>query len=853
MAQETSPYVVRPSDLALVQAAWERAKVGTPQVVRIVSPPLDGASAALADTFLREVGGGSDDVLRWRIPVSDQDNGINWLMRAFGALVAEAASDVLLRGKVEMILNGALPTETKRVQDWFTGFVDTLKDAKPDKATGQIQLRITQDNPLIALIELARAISRKLPLVIDMPGAATAPSVLPAQFIRTLLNEIGDGHRVLVLLHDEPAGPARDATVTMAWQELLDDDGQGWTAVPLAAWGAEETAAHLASRGLEGDAAGLARVAEGRPAVLSNLADVLSARGQLAEVPADLTLADIAPMAVDEDELDVPDAPSADGQPRHATAADADRVAFVAALLGHAFPSGLIAEIGGFDRDSIDDLLDAMGDLFVEDRRDESMNTWIYRFAQPSFRDSVLARFSTESDDNVARNVALFLERFLAPRGVGFVQRAARIFADHGAPGRASRLRALALSMDSADVWGLSWEAMRYFDEVTWTDAMKRTVGTSLLDHLVQSGDPRVADRVHGEITAWATEAEATDLQAWLLLNGSKLDLRRQDLYRARDRANDALTLFTQLEDTTRQAETHLHLASIALADSRDDDAIAAADKALEVSAVTAEGADQPTVPPQIAAQAFMVRGVVARRKNDLDAAVENFEQANTVAGQTGQAATALDAGLNLGEALLGTGNTARAREVLGRMFNAARQINAPARERTAADLLARIEASNKNLDGALQLAQRALQISQGQKMQAAIPFDLHRLGSLLLAKNQPKEALPLFQQAASFVEGRSEHPLAREVWYAGGIAAARAGDASTAQTWLDRALPLLEKAGDARRYVASADQLAAVHVAGGRQGDALPLLEKAVAMAQKAGLKDERRALSKRLDQLKA
>lgn len=850
---DTSPYVVRPRDLEALRGAWEAAQAGTPTVARLVAPSLDGAAAALSDTFQRSLAGGSADVLRWRVPANDQDNGVNWLLRAYAALVAEAAGDVLLRGKVEMVLNSTLPTETKRVQDWFTGFVDTLKEAKPDRASGQVQLRIPQDNPLIALVEIARALSRKLPIVLDLPGAATVASVLPAQFVQALLAEVDSGHKLLVILHDEPEDEARKATATMAFLDLVEHVGPTAHTVVLEPWGEEEAAAHLASRGKTGDAAALARLSQGRPAVLSDLIDVLDARGQLDSIPADLSLADLAPITVDEDELDVPDEPAAEGTPAHATADNAGQVAFVAALLGHAFPSALVAEIGGFDRDSVDDLLDAMGDLVEEDRRDEQMGTWIYKFIHPSYRDSVLARFSSEADDGIARNVALFLERFLAPRGVGFVQRAARIFADHGAPGRAARMRALAMSMDNPDVWGLAYELMRYYDEVSWSDAMRRTVGTTLLDHLAQAGNPQVADRVHGELTEWAQETDATDLQAWLLLNGSKLDLRRQDLYRARDRARDALALFDKLDDKTRAAECHLQLASIALADGRDDDALEAANDALKTSAVQPEGADQPQVPPQIATQAMLVRGLVARRKNDLDAAVDAFEQANAVAGQTGQAANALDAGLNLGEALLAKGDTQRAREVLGRMFTAARQIGASAQERAAADLLARIEANNRNLDGALQLAQRALQISQQNNMQGAIPFDLHRVGSLLLAKDRAKEALPLLQQAAKFVEGRSEHPLAREVWYAGGIAAARAGDASTATTWLDKALPLLEKAGDARRYVASADQLAAVHQAAGKGTDAIALLEKAVDIAGKAGLKDERRALTKRLEQLRA
>ena len=851
MADASAPFVVRPADLSTLDAAWSAAREGTPRAFRLVAPALGGASTALTDTLLRQVKGQGADALLWRVAATDQDNGLQWLLRAYGALVGEAASDVLLRGKVEMILNGLLPTETKRVQDWFQGFTETLREAKPDRATGQVQLKIAQDNPLVALVEIVRALSTKLPIILDLPGVTHVGSVLPAQFLEALLAECGAGHRLLVLTHDEPAGEARDAVTPLAWQDLVTRLGDRLTLLDLGDWTADETAAHLASRGLSGDAAALATLGLGRPALISDLAGLLAERDQLTSVPTDL--ASLAPMGVDEDELDAPAGEPAEGTPRHATAADAPRVAFVAALLGHAFPSALVAEISGFERDSVDDLFDAMGDLFEEQRRDESMNTWIYRFARPAYRDSVLARFTSEEDTEIARRVAMFLERFLAPRGVGFVQRAARIYADYAAPQRAAAMRSLALTMDAPEAWGLAWELLTYFDEITWSDGMRRTVATTLLDHLAQTGDPRAADRVHQQVTAWAAERDLPDLQAWLLLNGSRLDLRRQDLYRARDRARDALALFDKLGDKGRMAECHLQLASVALADGRPDDAHEAAGAALGAVATVREGADQPTVPPHIASQAELVRGIVARGRNELDAAIGHFEAANQIGGQSGQAAVALDAGLNLGEALVGKGDLERARDVLRRMFTAARQINAAPRERAAAELLSRIEASARNLDGALQFAQRALQISQQAGAQAALPFDLHRVGSLLLAKDQAKQALPFFTEAAKLVDGASEHPLTREVWYAGGIAAARAGDATTARTWLDKVLPLLEAAKDARRYVASADALASVEAGGGNPTRAIALLEKAVALATESGLKDERRALSKRLEQLKA
>ena len=66
-------------------------------------------------------------------------------------------------------------------------------------------------------------------------------------------------------------------------------------------------------------------------------------------------------------------------------------------------------------------------------------------------------------------------------------------------------------------------------------------------------------------------------MQGWLLFSGSRMDFRRQDLYRARDRANDALTIFKAAEDKLKVAELQNHLAMIELADGKPEAALEAA------------------------------------------------------------------------------------------------------------------------------------------------------------------------------------------------------------------------------------------------------------------------------------
>lgn len=840
-------YVARPSDLAALRGHWEAAKGGEPRFVRLIAP-FGGGRRALTGQLLRELHTSSDDAILWRIACVDHETGLPWLMRAYGALVGQIASDVLLRGKVEMVLNGQLPKETKRVQGWFQAFTQALREAKPN-AEGQIQLRVAQDNPLVGLLEVVRGISARIPVVLEIQQPHLVHSVLPAQLLEGLLEETKGGGKLLVITHDEPDGELRSSTHPAPLLDLYARRADRIVAQTVAPWGADEAAAYLESRGLTGNAARIAEISGGRPGFLAELTDILAERGELDASLEGVSFGTLTPTDVDVDELEIPEAPPAEGQRKHAGPDDAAQVSYLAALVGQAFPSALVAELGGYDKESIDDLLDAMEDLFQEVQFNEQMGTWVYRFAHGAWREGVLERNDTDEGHQLARRVGVFMERFLAPRGLAFVSRTCRLYGEHGAPGRAQALRALALTSDDPNAWSLAYETLSYLDEVPWPDELRKSVATTLLEHLAASGPLQAADKVHGETTAWATAQKDDRLLAWLLLNGSKLDLRRQDVYRARDRVRDAIARFEKLEDPLRAAEAQVHLAGVELADGKSDAALAAAEAALQASIT--DGPDgQKVVPPNIAAQCEMIRGVVARRAGTLPEAVEHFKRANEIAGTTGQGPLAVDAGVAMGEALLASRQLDPAREILSRVAIAARQIGQLPRERAASELLAQAEGARRNFAGALQLAQRCLQISQQLELRQAIPVDLYQVGFFLLTQNKGKEALQHFAQVEQALGGNAaQHPIYRELTYHAGVAALQAQAFDQAEAYLRKARPLLEQAGDARKLVGTLDQLAALTQRAGKVDEARGLLGEAIAHADQAQLKDERKALQKRLD----
>ncbi len=843
---EDRPFVARDEDIHALTERWEAAKAGTPTVLRLQGPYGGGRRAAVGE-LLQRIQASDEDVVLWRVACVDQENGVQWLVRMYGSLVAALTSDVLRRGRIELMLNAQLPHQPRRVQQWYQEFIAALKDAKTDSEKNSVQLRLPRDNPLVGLIEVASAIARKMPVILELQNPYTVYSVALAQFVEAIAGEAREhGGQLMVILHDEAddnvAKACHPAPLVDMWSRMEHD------VHAIAPWGEGEVASYLSTRGKSGNAARIAEIASGRPGFVAETIEILEALGELDSALEGVTLASLTPLTVDEDELEEPEGEPEEGKPKPAGAADIERAAFFAALLGQAFPSGFVADIGGWTRDSVDDLVDAAGDLFEEVQFSEQLGTWIYKFTRGSWREGVLELNDTDEGHELARRVGLFMERAFVPRGYLFIPKTARIYAEHGAYDRANMLRGVALANDSRDVWGLSFDLMEYFDEVKWPAPMRRLVLMNLVDHLVTTGALQAAEQIHGKATTWATEAEDRDLTAWLLLAGSRLDARRQDLYRARDRARDALTLFTALENKSRAAEVHIHLAQIELQDGNPNAALDAVNEAVQLARIKVAD-DKDALPPAIAANAELIRGTVARRSGKVAESVDNFRRANTIAGQAGIAGVAISAGLALGEALLASRQVDKSVEVLRQMVQITTSSRNAVQERTAHELLAQASGALRNMDEAVQHAARALQISQQLKFDNLIPLDLFNLARFQMLNNKPTEALALFKQVAPAIPGMGKHPMVREFHYFYGVALIQTGNLDGGRTSLRAALPLVQAASDWPKMVSTLEHLATVEERSGNTDVAKKLLTDAMAFAKKGELRDARKALKKRLE----
>jgi tetratricopeptide (TPR) repeat protein len=849
LAESTPLFVAHEGDLELLNGHWQAARDGQARVVHLIAP-VGGGKRAMVGELCRRASTEDEDVILWRPALTDEEDGMQTILRLYAGLFATLHRKPVLRGKIEMTLNSQLPKQPRRVQQWYQAFIEGLKKGAPKPGEEKFQVIMPRDNPLIGLVEIVSGIARSFPVICDLQNAHNTQSLALAAFLEAFIRELRaeEGARVLAIINTVPVDDISKAWLSLPLQDALARCEEDLETITLQPWGAEQVGKYLESKDLSSDAARIAEIAGGRPGYIAELVDWLS-DGERLDSIGDLTMGTIADVTPDEDELegdDDDDSEDGDAAPADktgrtpATADDAEKIAYLAALLGLSFPSNLVSDMGAFTRDSVDDIFDATNGVYKELQFSQPLGSWIYQFHKALLRDSVLARHTSEEDQAVAQRVALFMEQRLVPRGYAYIVKTMKIFAENKAPGRANRLRSLALSGDQPQVWAMSHDLMRYFDEVSWPVAMRQTVYMNLLDRMVNGGDVNQTEALHNEASKWAAENERREMSAWLLLAGSRLDLRRQDLYRARDRANDAQKLYKALDQPLKQAEVLVHLGMIELSDGNPNAARDRAGEAVELANV-----------PPIQSNAHFIRGLVAKRERKFPEAIEEFKRANELAGQAGQAPLALEAGLNLGETMLIAGQHSKAADVLARVVQIAKSLTNPARERAATALLAQARASLKQFEGAIQAAQRTLELTRSLKFTRLEPVDLYNLGLFNLMQGNTTEAVSLFRQSRDKADV-SNAGFMKELLFNMGQALVQIGERSAGEQTLREALPAAQQAKDWRKVAAANQVLASLAAERGDRDAARKRLQAALQAADKGGLKEERKSIRRAIDSLK-
>ncbi len=839
-----TPFVARPTDVAFVREHFDAAAGGTGRTLILPGRPGLGRRAVVGEA-LKSVTSEGTDVVLWRVSLTDEEDGLRSVLRLYATLLGTLHRDPMLKGKVELLLGAQLPQHGKRVQGWFKGFIDTLKRSSPKTSEDSFQVSLPRDNPVAGLVAVVTAIAGKMPVVLDLQNATANHSLALWGIVEALMSA-NASTKLLTILHTDTVDDGSKQYLPAPFLDLLSRRGDDLTVHAIETWGVDEVGQYLSAKDLSGDAAAIATACQGLPGYLVELV----AREEQPDYTG-ASLASLYPRTVDADELEDKQVENR----RVATAADLEEIAFRASLLGRAFPSGLVADIGGFDRDSVDDLLDAAEDLFSELQFSEPLGTWIYQFNKAIWRqgaeDHYLASEERqEQGRQIGQQTATFLQRVLVPRSYDFVHKTARLASQVGLANQAAALRSMAMSGDRPEVWAWTHDLLTLHPEVAWPDPMRRTVYMNLLSRMVEQGDVNQAERLFNECFEWAQGREDRRMQGFVLGAGSKLDARRQDFYRARDRAGDALTIYKALEDGLQQAEILNHLAMIELSDGNPNAAAAKVDEALAAGVIdTPDG--KKAVLPQVAANAEFIRGQVDRRAGKFNTAGEHFRLANEIAGRAGIAPLALESGLAYGECLLRSKQSTKAAEVLERVIGIAQGVRQPVRERAAASLLSQACADQRNFEAALKWGQRALELTRQLKFDKLEAMDLYNIGLFTLMLNKPTEALAILKDARSKANLVQDVMFAKELTYHLGVAAHQAGDMELAKTSFGQSLAASTQGKDLRKVLGSHKFLGQIAAKAGDSASATQHYQSAIAAAEQANLKEERKALRKELDAL--
>jgi tetratricopeptide (TPR) repeat protein len=815
---EKTEFVGRENDINNLRAHWDAASEGNSRCLHVTAT-LGGGKHVLVSSMCKYAYEKTPNsiIVRTNLPVESTSQSI--MLALYSSLYSAVLSKPELKGKVEMSLTMQASSAGERTKRWLDGFVGNIKSIAPNPESDQHKVNIPNDNPLLGYIEIITALSKEFPVVLDLRGVHHVYSLpffttLNALFSHTQQDD--SSLKLLIVLQSEGV-EGNEAWVAPPFQLFLERYSDNLHNIVVDPWGVNETKAYLESKSFEvGNAEQLTTINSGRPVMIAEMAKWIHEDEDFAKRFPELTLENIANITPNPEELEedseseeAGDEPEASDEekapkPRKAGADDAGDVAYLAALMGVSFPSGFIARMGNYTSDSIDDLLDAT-EIYDELQMSEPLKTWIYRFTKSIYRDSILSTRTSEDDQKVAKNVARFYEQFFAGMGPGFMAKTIRLHADNGDNNRAEMLINRALLAEEPQWWQATYEIIKNKSFVDWEKRLIRTTYLRLGEIASTGARPEDAERLIQEALGWidsqlktfdGKEGEEIEQQVkvytatrgLMLQFGSQLDERRQDKYRARNRAQSALDIFRGLEDKAQIGEVLCRLARIEFVDGQIDTALTRIEEAEEAVGDLAA----------VRSHTFFLRGLLLQRQQKLEDAEKAFAQSNQLAGhpQVQRASMALDAGLKLGEVLAQQKKYAPAADVLTKVVKIAQNVRNGLAEHNACRMLTQVRDVLGQHESALGTANRAIQLAQGMRRGDLLPVDVNTAGVLNLKIGRSTEGVALFQQALKLMQDtqNSNLDLRRELMFNLGEGQRKIGENKAAKGNLEGAISIAGK-----------------------------------------------------------
>ena len=839
---EQELYVARSDDFEVLQTNWNKANETS--AVMLLTGVLGSGKRALVGQLVRNLAQEENEYLILRPNFSDEEDGQGALFKLYTTLFSAIHGQKGFRSSLEMSLNLQLNQYQKRTQDWIRMFLDALKSGAPKDDSNEFQVSVPRDNPYLAFVEIVHAISEKTPVLLDLQNIHNVQSLPFFVMLEAFLARAGSTtHKMLTIIHSVPM-EGNESWVALPLQEIIKRR-EDLSHLSMQAWDVEHTQKYLESRGSDTSiAAKLVEIADGRPGFIAELADWASNDSEFAANLPNTTLENIVSFAPSEDMSEDSDEEENKGknQRKKCTADDAENIAYLGALLGMAFPSGLVADMGNFDRNSVDDLLDASEHLYKELQHSKPLNTWVYQYQKAIYREAILAKRTSDQDKTIAANVGLALERNLIRHGFGYLSKALQIYARSSAPQRAGLLRNMAMNADGPDLWFFARDIIANHPQHAWPDAMIRTTLIRLCDVMSQTGKVEDSEKIIQESLKWASSKSDNPTRALVLLSGAKLDRRRQDHYRARDRAKEALNIFRGLENSQQlQGNCLAQMALIELQDKKYNAAMDCVRQAEKIAPI-----------PPIQAYCRFVEGSINAEGRKFDQAAKKFEEANQLAGQAGDAGLAIDSGIKLGQVLLASGATAKAADVLKQVATIAQQAKAPAQERACSALLAQAHGNEKNFEAALAAANRTLELTKGLGFTSLESVDTYNVGLFNLMLQRQTEAVALFKVAREKLPAQQNPGFLKELLFSLGMTQLQIGEMQAGEQNLREALAPAAAVKDWGKVMGAHQQIAELARGRGDNDDAVKHLNQAIKVAEQTKNSEMRKKLKDHLKNIR-